>query len=161
MEIEIEQLPNPDIQASARAFYNASKELQGNSIVNSSIPVIVNAAFSLELYLKSFNSKIQFKDGKESLSGKIIYDIVINKVNNTGHVLSELFSKIKPDISRLIESDYNQQNESFIEALKEFNNVFIEWRYVFEGNGKAVNITKMFRLLNTLENTAIKLENNS
>jgi adenylosuccinate synthase len=74
MDIEIEQIPNPNILASARAFHGASKSIKESGAVNASTPAIVNSAFALELYLKSFNSKLYFKDGIESLSGKIIYD---------------------------------------------------------------------------------------
>ena len=157
MEISIETLPNQHVLASARAFYNAAKMLHDEKFINVEIPVLVNSAFALELYLKSFNSKKIFQNGKLNNEGIAIYEEVVNKPNTTGHNLADLYSAISDEIKQVIKSEY-LENESFENGIIEFNNIFIEYRYSFERRNKGVNLTKMFSILKTLENVAVALE---
>lgn len=57
-------MPNRRILSSARSFFHTALALKDMDFKNSSTPLIVNAAFALELYLKSFNSDKIFKNGK-------------------------------------------------------------------------------------------------
>lgn len=159
--MELERTPNPAVLASARAFYAASKVLDDKEAANVVIPKIVNAAFALELYLKSFNSKIIFENSKELFDGRTVYKTVINKAHATGHTPSALYRKIKPDVIEKIERQYFDEIESFEVALVEFDNVFIDWRYIFEGSSSPVNFTKLLRILDVMENVAVMYEEES
>lgn len=153
--MEVEILPNPVILSSAREFYAASL------VIGSSAPKIVILAFALELYLKCLNSTAVFKDGTTNVEGLTTYEAVVHKANAKGHKLSELFSELKPGIVKIVEDLYSEPGETFGEALAEFNNIFIEWRYSFEGNNKAVNVTKLARLLDILEQTVDNIGKNN
>lgn len=50
---------------------------------------------------------------------------------------------------------------SFEEEITEYKNIFNDWRYNFESEPKGLNITNLFTLLNTLDETASKLEQKS
>ena len=160
-QMEVEIIPNPEVLASARAFHNAAKSIEASDFTNAATPKVVNSAFALELYLKSFNAKIIYENPKKGISGNTIYETVINRANTKGHVLTDLFAELNPEVSVLINSEYPEQDESFMDALAEFNSIFIEWRYIFEGNARAVTSTKLYRLLNTLEHVASILEKRS
>lgn len=159
--MKIEIIPNRHILASARAFYKSAKILNNNEFPNDAIPIIVNSAFALELYLKAFNSKKIFKNGKETSEGITIYESVISKASSTGreaHKLHYLYNDLNDKIKEIIEREHSEANESLEEVILEFNNLFVEWRYSFEGSNKSVNITKMFYLLEIFENSALALE---
>lgn len=86
----------------------------------SAVPFVVNAAFSIELYLKALSLK---------------HGIALH-----GHKLSKLYNELpiqaKSEIQEMAQRcaigiDADKAN-SFVEFLHELNNTFVEWRYSFE-----------------------------
>ena len=53
MDLNIGQIPNRRVLASARSFFIAAQRLKNEDFINNTIPLVVNTAFALELYLKS------------------------------------------------------------------------------------------------------------
>ena len=82
------------------------------SVVN--IPAIVNAAFSIELYLKSI---LRTKKREHRL------EILFN----------ELDIKIREQIKKTINTELSKNNIfNFDDCLSHISNVFVEWRYIYE-----------------------------
>lgn len=103
----------------AGAFLEVSQTINkncGSIILDSMIyPLVVNAAFSCELSLKAL---LMIQDKSE-----------ITK----GHKLAELFSKLEDQYQSKIESTASTELIIPLEdALNEFNDTFLEWRYAFE-----------------------------
>lgn len=105
------------------------------------IPIIVNASFACELYMKS----ILVKSG-----------LPVKKLRKCGHKLDELFY-ILPDGQRndIQKRMYNRgYGNEFELHLGEISNAFIEWRYWFEGTEKCVENIFLGNFCDVLEEVA-------
>lgn len=105
------------------------------------VPVIVNASFACELFLKSLLPS-----------------------NTHGHELDELFSKLDQDMQNEIMSwtgltmkcsnpAYNM--EQFYQDLKNNSNDFAAWRYFHEGHNLEANLQFLLTFLNVLNRVAL------
>lgn len=82
------------------------------SVVN--VPAVVNAAFSIELYLKSI---LKSKEREHRL------EILFNKLN----------IETQEQIKKAINAELSKNNiYNFDECLSHISNVFVEWRYIYE-----------------------------
>lgn len=106
------------------------------------VPVIVNASFACELFLKSLLPS-----------------------NTHGHKLDELFSQLNQDLQNKImgwtgltlkcsNDDYNM--EQFQQDLKNNSNDFAEWRYFHEGHSQRANLHFLLTFLNVLNRVALE-----
>lgn len=101
-----------------------------------SIPAIVNGAFALELYLKSFISGCQIEPKK------------------LGHNISTIFSKLESDLQQQIRNDVEPKlkgwSQTFDEAINGIGNGFEYWRYIHEkddlgyGLNMSLNVLPLF-----------------
>lgn len=104
-------------------------------------PFVVNATFSIEVYIKSLHS----------LSGS----------NKRGHLIENLYNALNEDVkntSRTIAnrlySKYNFESSIQIEKLLgEINNAFVNWRYLFEKPPGIANFTAICFILDVLHET--------
>lgn len=79
-------------------------------------PLVVNVAFSIELYLKAIKAH-------ESTTCEY----------PTGHKLDDLFKILKPSTQRQIKTSFAQRSEVPLgDLLGEASNAFVEWRYSHE-----------------------------
>lgn len=120
-----ERSPAGEIFSTAVAFANTSAHLYENGLKKyptrgeSIVPFVVNAAFSIELYLKALAKK---------------HDVTLR-----GHELLKLYEGLPPKVLAEIESaipgcarDQKLVSPNFIGYLKELNDAFVNWRYIFE-----------------------------
>ena len=128
----------------AQSFANTSaylykKDLKSPPINPQSItPFVVNAAFSAEMYLKCLQE--------------------VHEQITESHVLTVLFkslpNKVKDKInkaSKKFESQYQiEQGVLFKEHLKNINNAFVKWRYIYEKSCERVNIQQTIFVLQVL-----------
>ncbi|WP_019556490.1 hypothetical protein [Thiomicrorhabdus arctica] len=102
-------------------------------------------SFSLELYLKSL----------------IENPTEIPKT----HQLSKLLENIQVSCLSEITGEYGRRtanteltNEEFIQLAKSFDNVFVEWRYVYENIGNELNVEN---LKNVIKSVAVVAHSNA
>lgn len=96
-------------------------------------PVVVNLAFSCELYMKAL-LMLQRKTR----------EIV------TGHELYQLFSELNEDIRERILRETNIRN--WDRFMKDSSNSFEAWRYFYEKDKSMIgHIPELFRLADTLD----------
>ena len=96
-------------------------------------PVVVNLAFSCELYMKAL-LMLQRKTR----------EIVI------GHELYQLFSELNEDIRERILRETNIRN--WDRFMKDSSNAFEAWRYFYEKDKSMIgHIPELFRLADTLD----------
>ena len=109
---------------------------------NSITPFIVNATFSIEVYLKSINM----------LFGQKI----------TGHALVSLFNKLPDEAKTAInektielEKQYNFPEQiQFETELENINKAFEQWRYIYEKSDmQFIHTTSVIFLMNVLHDT--------
>ena len=101
-------------------------------------PFVVNAAFSAEMYLKCL----------QEIHGQI----------TESHVLTVLFkslpNKVKDKInktSKKFESQYQiEKGILFKNHLKNMNNAFVDWRYIYEKNYESLNIQQIIFVIQVL-----------
>ena len=118
--------PAGEIFGAATAFANTSAHLYENGLTkkptkgSSIVPFVVNAAFSIELYLKALASKHQ--------------------LTLKGHELLKLYESLPQEAIEEIESVIPKCAKdralngppTFVQYLKELNSAFVGWRYIFE-----------------------------
>ena len=120
MEIEV------GIWEQSSRFLDASKTLRE---VGNIIPACVNAAFAIELMIKSTLS------GKERLDDDFPQAIYPKAIN--GHYLDKLFRKLPQQYQDDISSIYfKTTTKELVPSLEDYNCYFISGRYFYEqGNG--------------------------
>jgi hypothetical protein len=128
----------------AQSFANTSAYLYEKDLKSlprnpqSITPFVVNAAFSAEMYLKCL----------QEIHGQV----------TESHVLTALFkslpNKVKDKINKTSKKFENQyqiaQGILFKEHLKNINNAFVNWRYIYEKNNEHVSIPQIIFVLQVL-----------
>lgn len=135
---------DPRIANEAMAFFNVGKQeylKHGRSIDTESdcyaiIPVIVNLAFSIELFLKSM-----IKDAWGHDLEKLFMEIEEKERNAILQVTIKQVQQMEADFS---ETD-------FWDCLKRNKVAFEDWRYFYQ-RGKSANIYFLFSLATALHN---------
>lgn len=134
----------------ATSFANAANHIYEKDLKNISrspqgiAPFVVNAAFSAELYLKCLKKT----EGEPSQT----------------HTLTALYkslpNKIKDKINKHkknLEPQYQvEQGALFKEHLKNINNAFINWRYIFEKETEHIHIATVIFVLHVLHQVAVE-----
>jgi hypothetical protein len=102
-------------------------------------PLLANAAFTVELYLKSLNAKLVYHSLAEELDNLDLEDSyrVTVRAGQGGHVLTPLFDAIDPPLQNELQRAYSQTKAAAkIPHLRDFvdryKNVFVHSRYPFE-----------------------------
>jgi hypothetical protein len=133
----------------AQSFANTSAYLYEKDLKSlprnpqSITPFVVNAAFSAEMYLKYL----------QEVHGQV----------TESHVLTALFkalpNKVKDKInkaSKKFENQYKiEQGVLFKEHLKNINNAFVDWRYIYEKKSEYVNIQQTIFVLQVLHEVSV------
>ena len=150
--MEVKRTIEPNVFYKAEAFHIAAKLLHENDLLHGrGGPFIVNAMFSLELYLKSILSITIFNNGREYADGVMQYDSVHSKSkhNGNGHDLFSLFSQLpettKLELDALLTTEHN--TISLSDFFNKYKNHFVEWRYSFEGNAKSYSPYDILQIL--------------
>jgi hypothetical protein len=142
-------LPDLGVLKEADAFLQASQMLNNSPESIMSVPTIVNAAFALELYLKSLNIKWQTQN-PSGIGGKKAW-LKSRSAVQTGHMPSKLYLAIDKATRDSLEQQYLQRfgtnGPKLEKILKEYDGIFQDWRYVFEGHCKSVNMSSLFSIL--------------
>ncbi|WP_316675007.1 hypothetical protein [uncultured Tolumonas sp.] len=106
-------------------------------------PFVVNAAFSAEMYLKCL----------QEIHGQI----------TESHVLTVLFkslpNKVKDKINKATKQFEKQfeveQGILFKDHLKNINNAFVNWRYIYERNYEHINVQQSIFILQVLHEVSV------
>lgn len=143
-------IPDPGVLKEADAFKRASEMLNACSESIMSVPAIVNAAFALELYLKSLNIAWQVAD-PATLEGKKAW-LASRTALQIGHAPSRLYGALDQAIRSDLEERYRLRfqggNPQTLEQnIKAFDGLFQDWRYIFEGHAKSVDLHSLFAVL--------------
>ena len=139
------QIPNRKIKNCAEQFKDAAELLYsqppGSGVV---LPLITNAVFAIELYLKSLNAQIIIFGGKVSA-----------EVNCRGHSLIKLFKSVDKDIKNQLVSYYKKSKlfSTYTQPgviLKKYNNIYTKVRFSFEKNSRvsSTSLTELMKLVN-------------
>lgn len=145
-------LPDPGVLKTADAFRLAAQSLNAYAESRMSVPTVVNAAFALELYLKCLNMEWRLADPIGiANSGKKAW-LASRSALQRGHILSKLFEALEQSIHDHLEQQYklsphNSRTQALKHALQGFDGLFEDWRYIFEGNCKSVNLPSLFAML--------------
>lgn len=148
-KLSVRQFPNPCVLSSANQFYYAALLLDKAPLA---VPTIVNAAFSLELYLKSLNSDLVFSKGVENQTGITVYKDVKNIPNKFGHNPSELFDALSSNIQSDLNCKYAEcfQTKTLRSVLSEYDEVFEKWRYIFSSEVVGLSLADLLSVLKFL-----------
>jgi len=156
--MSLRQIPNPGVLGIADSFRETAETLNKLSDQRMSIPTIVNAAFAIELFLKSLNIEFRFENPTQIMPGLTAFDRVREVPLKTGHLPSALFHALDQALQDELESHFAQANYrnkplTLIAALQQYDGVFQDWRYIFEGHAKTIDIQALLELLRFLSET--------
>lgn len=133
--MDLEQL-----RSNALAFKKAAercmecRKLPDGTIEALLLPVVVNLAFSIELYFK--------------------YTLAKNGSGKRGHDLLELFNLLDPTIKTGIIEAVSGNETAFLSELKAHSGAFADWRYLHERNSSiSAALDFMLKLANYMEKT--------
>jgi hypothetical protein len=148
------EIPNPDVKAHADQFADAALFLFEHMTKINCVPsVLLESALAIELYLKSLSSRTVYHSVSED--PQFGYRLTA-KPTKRDHRLQELFAEIHPEIRDELEQAYtaNPMIEGvsrLIDALNDYDNLFVETRHVFERNaGTGKSISNLIHLLKWL-----------
>lgn len=152
------QIPNRKIKSCAEQFKNAAELLYsqppGSGVV---LPLITNAVFAIELYLKSLNAQIICSEEYSFNSLNIVGGKVSAKVNCRIHSLTKLFNSINKDIKKQLASYYKKSKlfsttTQLGTILKKYNKLYTKARFSFEKNQSVsgTSLTELIKLVNFL-----------
>ena len=116
-------------------------------------PVIVNATFALELYLKALNADLVYPPSADLKAQAYLYGTVRDEVRARGHNPSTLFKELPEKLQDELATCYSKSpsltetSASLQEALALFDGVFEQWRYAFGGEAGSVKLDFLFELL--------------
>lgn len=143
---KFEFFPDDEILSHAKEFVNLCKEIQGKG--RFTIPFIINATFAIELSLKCLHAN-QYYDNNTGVS----HSRTLLKARN--HSLHELYDKL-PDRKRHWLNDLHNQffyyrKTKLREELELFEGVFVNWRYIYEGDAGSIRLDILKDLLRFFE----------
>lgn len=147
------EIPNSSVLESAGQFYNGAKILRqlplGSGVL---LPMILNAALAIELYIKSLCVRSIIKDYKYFGNG--VYGGRVTEVPlKTGHTLSSLLesvsNEVKENIINLHTDEVIQYSfNDLVQLVKPYDRLFVEARYVYENDAISnLDITGLFHCL--------------
>lgn len=135
----------PYMVESAFRYYRAAQSLW---VVESGI-ALVNAAISIEILLKSYNSEIA--GNEEKINQKYRFKSACLKKGENSHNLIHLFNALPLDAKAIF-------NEPYIEELLEkYKTTFVSERYVYEPNTRGGGSTALIDLANILVQRTVSL----
>lgn len=150
LKMTLQPIPDQGVLKTADAFWKASQRLNNSDDSSMTVPSIVNAAFALELYLKSLNMEWQLKD--PSCLGKEKAFLKSRTAIQKGYKPSKLFKKLDANIKNKLKQKYGQHHqgsklEKLENVLESYDDIFEDWRYIFEGGCNSLNLPSLLLLL--------------
>jgi hypothetical protein len=148
-------IPDQGVLQTGDAFRVAAQELGAHTDSSMSVPAIVNAAFALELFLKSLNVAWNLADFDQIQHDGRKAFLVSRSARQKGHTPSKLYLELDSQIRDAIERQFSisplsRGYRSFKDLLEVFDDLFVQWRYVFEGKCRPVNLSQLLASLQFL-----------
>ncbi|MDP4537593.1 hypothetical protein Q3O60_15510 [Alkalimonas collagenimarina] len=146
-----------EIYCQGKAFGEAGKVLIESEDNNFFVPGMINICLSAEIFLKSINASMTNLEDEIEVNGTTVYqgrDETLKILpSGKGHALSKLFDGLPEDIRNEI-TQYARQEKyegSVSEGLKKYDDVFVEWRYIYEKNDpKSLGTHPLFKIVNAV-----------
>jgi hypothetical protein len=140
------------------AFGEAGRTLIESGQTNLFVPGVVNICLATEIFLKSINAKTTNLEDEVERNGVTMYvgrdETLSITPGGRGHILSRLFDDLPADARA--EIAMNAQKEGFAgdvsKGLCRYDDVFVDWRYIYEKNDPAVLGTHpLLQICNAIE----------
>ena len=135
---------NDTMFAQANSFAETANLLYSRDLFNSSYkgstvaPFIVNACFSIEIYLKAIHEAYG-----ESAKGHDLSKLYDNLNESAKITIDSAANDVRPQYTLPMEA-------TFESCLSELNNAFVNWRYVYEHNRLSAEFQSIRCTMHTL-----------
>ena len=162
--LEINEVQSASIRHVARQFKWTVDTLYSQSwSTDGPASLVVNGALSIELYLKSFNAQMVFKGEYEIEPGVVGYEDVVTEVLSKVHQPSELYEALPKDTRDWLVHQFSKERPAYDLGhwFRQFDGVFVTWRYLYEGNASRVPVTDLLDLIAFLERRSQEIEANN
>lgn len=153
-----------EIYNQGKAFGESGKVLIDSESNNLFVPGMINICLSVEIFLKSINASMTNLGYETEVKGTTVFqgrDETLKILpSGKGHTLSKLFDDLPKDIQN--EISHHARDEGYdgcvSKGLKKYDDVFVDWRYIYEKNDpKSLGTHPLFQLVNAVN---IYCENN-
>jgi hypothetical protein len=124
----------------AKKFYDSYKILETHEETN--LPSLVCLAFSIEIFLKSLRTRVNYKRIETFTEGMIVEEYHDKSILKGGHDLSNLFDGLSEKMKCEIRTRYSMKYYRNIkEDLSNISSGFVNWRYMYEGKTNIIHLT--------------------
>lgn len=138
-------------------FFEAGRHLIESRQENFFIPGMINICLATEIFLKSINATTSNLEDEIEVNGTKIFAGRDKSFKiapgSTGHALSKIFEKLPEDAKKKIIHLAKEEGFSgkISEGLKIYDDVFVEWRYIYEQNDpKSLGTHPLFQICNAI-----------
>ncbi|BBI51082.1 hypothetical protein HORIV_35030 [Vreelandella olivaria] len=145
------------IHYQGKAFGKSGKVLIESGDGDLFVPGMINICLSVEIFLKSINASTTNLEDEVEVNGTTCYigrDETLEILpSGKGHALSKLFDGLPVDIRNEITQHAKLEGygECVSKGLKIYDNVFVDWRYIYERNDpKSLGTHPLFQLVNAI-----------
>ena len=121
------------------------------------VPGIINICLSAEIFLKSINAFTEYEEDELDINGATVYQgrdgTFKTYPGGKGHILSKLFDNLPYEAKSEIEKYAKDEGYSgcVSSGLKKYDDVFVEWRYIYEKNTpETLGTHPLFQLVNAI-----------
>lgn len=124
----------------AKKFYDSFKILETQD--DTHLPSLVCLVFSIEIFLKSLRTRVNYKSIKTFTEGMVIEEYRDKSILKGGHDLCRLFNELNETMKIEIRTRYSMKYfRNFYEDLLNIHSGFVDWRYMYEGKTNVIHLT--------------------
>jgi hypothetical protein len=139
------------------SFGEAGKHLIESKQTNLFVPGMINICLATEIFLKSINASQSFLEDEVDVDGVTAFvgrDLTLKiSPGGRGHVLSKLFNQLPVDAKTEIAALVVEEgwHGDVFDGLLQYDDVFVEWRYIYEENDPGVlGTSPLFEIFNAI-----------
>lgn len=139
------------------SFGEAGRHLIESSQTNLFVPGMINICLATEIFLKSINASYSCLEDEIDIDGVPVVngrdDTLKINPSGQGHFLSKLFNELPIDAKKEISALSAQEGFSgdVFNGLKQYDDVFVEWRYIYEKNDpRVLGTSPLFEIFNAI-----------
>lgn len=121
------------------------------------VPGMINICLSAEIFLKSINAFTEYEEDELDINGITVYQgrdgTFKTSPGGRGHTLSKLFDNLPCEAkAEIVELAKNEGYSGCVSSgLKKYDDVFVEWRYIYEKNTpETLGTHPLFQIVNAI-----------
>lgn len=140
-----------------KAFGESGRFLIESGNSNLFVPGMINICLAAEIFLKSINASVTYLEDELEINGSTVYqgrdETMKISPGGKGHGLSKLFNNLPSDYqTEITELARCEGYDGCVsKGLEIYDDVFVEWRYIYEKNSpETLGTHPLFQIVNAI-----------